>query len=92
MVTWFRLRWEKQTESVRKLLEKLMEGVGVMAIKGCIVTEDRGYAKESFLEIFSEFGVASVFIMRDNVLPCNSSLRIIDFTKTGSIWKRREDH
>lgn len=45
-----------------------MEGRGEEAVNGCIVTADRGYRKESFLNMFSKFGFASVFIMPDHLL------------------------
>ena len=59
---------ESQISSVRRLLSFVMDGRGEEAINGCIGTPDRGYRKESFMNLLSKFGVGSVFGMQDHLL------------------------
>ncbi|PXF43284.1 hypothetical protein BWQ96_06981 [Gracilariopsis chorda] len=68
----FRRRGEAQTESVKKLLSTVLDGRGEEANTGCIVTADRGYGKQSFLEILSGFGLSSVFVMPEHLLRVHS--------------------
>lgn len=55
-------------ESVRKLLSLLLYGRCDEAHNSCIVTVNRGYGKELFMQLLSYFGVASVFVMSDQLL------------------------
>lgn len=67
----FRRRGESQVESVGKLLSTLLDGKGQEALNSCVVTADRGYGKESFLNLFTSFGLAAVFVMPDHILRCH---------------------
>ena len=64
----FRRQGESQILSVRKLLSVLMDGRGEEVMGGCIVTADIGYGEEVFMNLQSEFGVGSVFVMPDHLL------------------------
>lgn len=64
----FRRRGEGQVEAVKRLLTEMFEDVGPEARNSCIVTADRGYGKESFINVMASLGLSSVFIMPDHVL------------------------
>lgn len=64
----FRRRGETQVDAVKALLSGIFEGKGEDSLNGCMVTADRGYGKESFLNLMASFGVASAFIMPDHIL------------------------
>lgn len=50
------------------MLTLLFDGMGQEALNTCIITADRGYGKESFLSLFSSFGLSSMFVMPDKIL------------------------
>jgi len=70
----YRRRGEPQVDSVRKLLTGLFDGRGEESLSSCIVTADRGYGKEAFMKLLSEFGVGSVFVMSDQLLRAHPFL------------------
>lgn len=67
----FRRREELHTESVRKLLITVLDERGEEALNGCIIAADRGYGKDSFLEILSGHGLSSIFVMPEHLIRCH---------------------
>lgn len=64
----FRCGGEPHVQSVHKIMDSAVEGDGEEAVKGCIVTADRGYGKDSFLNMMSNCGIGSVFVMLEHFL------------------------
>lgn len=51
-----------------KLLPGIFEGVGSQALNSLIVTADRGYGKETFMNVMASLGILSIFVMSVHVL------------------------
>lgn len=46
----------------------MFEGKGEEARNSCVVTADRGYNRESFLDVMTFHGLASTFVMPDHIV------------------------
>lgn len=64
----FRRPGELHVESVRKFISILLDGYGEEVLNTCIITAGRGYGNDVFMELKSEFVVASVFMIAEQLL------------------------
>lgn len=65
---WFRRRTERQVEAMKTLVNVLLQGKGEEALNSCVVTADRGYSKESFLDLMVSFGLSTAFVLSDHII------------------------
>lgn len=56
---------------MKKLLTVFVDGRGEEPLSSCIVTIDRGYGKEKFMKLLSEFDIGSVLIIYDSLLQAH---------------------
>lgn len=64
----FRRRRERQLEAVTKVLTEMFKLVGSQALNNCIVTADRGYGKETIMNLMTLFGL---FFYIHNAKSCS---------------------
>lgn len=64
----FQQREESQLEAVTNLLTEMFEVVGSQTLNICIVNTERGYRKESFMNVTVSFVLSSIFFMPDHGL------------------------
>lgn len=66
----FRRIGEPHLDSVAKLMNTILDDKGEEALNGCVFNADRGYQKESILQILSVQGLSSILVMIEHLVRC----------------------